>query len=83
MLLFQNVLDPNNGKPLLIEVEGSDYQDARVKLFRRLDDLARSGGDAMSGSPGTTRRTSLARYVEGSTVGASGMPPCACCFRTV
>ncbi|MEZ2373365.1 hypothetical protein [Arthrobacter sp. RCC_34] len=83
MLLFQNVLDPNNGKPLLIEVEGNDFEEAHGKLTRRLDDLARSDSDATAGAPGTTRRTSLVRYVEGTTVGASGMPPCACCFRTV
>lgn len=83
MLLFQTVLDPNSGKTLLIEVEGSDYQDARRKLLLRLDDLTRNGGDATAGAPGATRRTSLVRFVQGSTVGASDLPPCACCFRTV
>ncbi|WP_066216517.1 hypothetical protein [Arthrobacter woluwensis] len=83
MLLFQNVLDPNNGKPLLLEAEGSDYEEARAKLLRRLEDLARGGGEATSGSPALTRRASLVRHVAETTPGTTGIPPCACCFRTV
>lgn len=83
MLLFQNVLDPDSGEPMLIEVEGNDYRDAHEKLQRRLQDLARQTAEMLVVSPGLARTPSLSRYVAATSWDSLGMPSCACCFRTV
>ncbi|MDQ0707369.1 hypothetical protein QFZ52_000021 [Arthrobacter woluwensis] len=82
MLLFHNVSHPISGKPMLLEVEGTDYQDAYGKLQQRLRDLAHATTHVAAVSTGGSRRTSLARYVEPEAVDTPGMPQCACCFHT-